>query len=299
MKTQLTIDEELLASHPLPSFAGDAHKASRGSLLIVAGAQGLAGAAILASEAALRAGAGRVTVITDKSHAAQVSCHVPELAVYGLSLRRDANAFLPQLDTMPLKDFDAVLIGPGMKDEAKAGALAHALQKRFGSVSWVWDAAAMSCCTENNSETLSANRAVLHPNRSGILTPHAGEVAHLLGVSRKEVEADPLHFARALSITAGINVMLKGAETWLVTVDGNAYVHREENPGLAISGSGDVLAGVLGGLLAQGAAIDVAAMWSVCVHAAAGKKLASAVGEIGFLPREILPLIPPLLRRIE
>lgn len=133
--------------------------------------------------------------------------------------------------------------------------------------------------------------------RSGllILTPHAGEMAKLLGSSKDAVEAEPLSAARQIAARAGAVVAMKGAATWIVTPDGRAWHHENGVIGLATSGSGDVLAGLIAGFLARGASPLVATLWGVCVHAGAGARLTARIGGVGFLAREILDEAPSVL----
>ncbi len=193
---------------------------------------------------------------------------------------------------------DAVLIGPGMRDEPATAALVHALLPRLDAAGTqvVLDACAMG--------------TLLHPpagwppgmpwrfERPVILTPHAGEMAHLTGTPKQDINAAP--DPRALEAARAWNavVALKGARTVIATPDGTLYQHEGGNVGLAISGSGDVLAGVIAGLAARGAPLDQATCWGVALHARAGERLAERMGTLGYLAREISQEIPALLEQI-
>jgi len=152
--------------------------------------------------------------------------------------------------------------------------------------------------------------ALLHPpahwpvgkpwrfERAPILTPHAGEMAHLTGIAKDDVNAAP--DPRAVDAARDWNAVLalKGARTVIATPDGTLYAHEGGNVGLAISGSGDVLAGIIAGLAARGAPLDQATCWGVALHARAGERLAARMGTLGYLAREISQEIPALLEQI-
>jgi NAD(P)H-hydrate repair Nnr-like enzyme with NAD(P)H-hydrate dehydratase domain len=128
-----------------------------------------------------------------------------------------------------------------------------------------------------------------------VVTPHAGEMARLSGLDKDEVLAHPLDVARSVADHLQAVVALKGPETLIVTPSGEAFRYRGGGIGLATSGSGDVLAGVIGGLLARGANPLTATAWGVCVHGEAGADLARDIGPVGFLARELLDLVPRIL----
>jgi hydroxyethylthiazole kinase-like uncharacterized protein yjeF len=131
-----------------------------------------------------------------------------------------------------------------------------------------------------------------------VITPHAGEMATILGMDKGEVERDPLAIARRAADELGAVVALKGPETFIASPEGEAYCYSSGNVGLATSGSGDVLAGIVGGLLARGADPLRAAAWAVYLHGEAGNALAATMGRIGFLARELADEIPPILQRL-
>jgi hydroxyethylthiazole kinase-like uncharacterized protein yjeF len=132
-----------------------------------------------------------------------------------------------------------------------------------------------------------------------VLTPHAGEMAALTGLSKDEVLADPLAAARGAAQRLKAVIVMKGAVTHVVTPDGQAWRHEGGVKGLATSGSGDVLAGVICGLLARGAHPAQAAVWAVYLHARAGLRLSQRIGPLGFLARELLDEIAPALAQAE
>ena len=131
-----------------------------------------------------------------------------------------------------------------------------------------------------------------------MLTPHAGEMAALLDVEKEAIENEPAEFARHAANRFGAVVVLKGAESWIATPEGATYRYAGGNVGLATSGSGDTLAGIVAGLAARGAPPLHAVVWAVYLHGSAGRALAKRVGPLGFLARELLAELPPLLRRL-
>jgi hydroxyethylthiazole kinase-like uncharacterized protein yjeF len=132
-----------------------------------------------------------------------------------------------------------------------------------------------------------------------ILTPHRGEMAALTGCRKDTVDDEPLAVARHVAARFRAVVALKGAETFVVTPDGQAWRHESHTPGLATSGSGDVLAGIIAGLLARGCSPAQATVWAVAVHAAAGERLAQRIGRLGFLARELADEVAPALAALE
>jgi hydroxyethylthiazole kinase-like uncharacterized protein yjeF len=134
-----------------------------------------------------------------------------------------------------------------------------------------------------------------HPGKI-VITPHAGEMARLAGVPIAEVQGDPLRFGMDAARRLACLVVLKGATTVIAQPDGPAFEHRSTIPGLAISGSGDVLAGILAGLVARGATPLQAAIWAVYLHAQAGVRLSKRIGTLGLLARELPGEIPGLMR---
>jgi hydroxyethylthiazole kinase-like uncharacterized protein yjeF len=131
-----------------------------------------------------------------------------------------------------------------------------------------------------------------------VITPHAGEMAALLGLDRDAVNADPLGAARQAAAQLRVVVVLKGGCTYVVSPQGAAWTYSEGRVGLATSGSGDTLAGIIAGLLARGANPVQAAIWGVYLHGEAGNRLVRRLGPLGFLARELLAEIPGLLNAL-
>jgi hydroxyethylthiazole kinase-like uncharacterized protein yjeF len=282
------IDDALLRGWPLPVPA-EGSKDERGSVFVVAGAPQMPGAAVLAATATLRAGAGKLQIGTAASVAAHVAIAVPESLVVALDEAPSGAIAMSAVATIAERAnrADAAVIGPGLVDEFASAALIAAVAAKLEKPA-VIDAAALACFAEHPE-------AVARLDGRAVLTPHAGEMAAMLGRPREEIEADPARFAREAARRYGAVVALKGAETFIAEPDGTLYRNANGDVGLATSGSGDVLAGIIGGLLARGAEPVQAAVWGVYLHARAGQVLGERMG-IGFLAREIAAEVPALMR---
>jgi hydroxyethylthiazole kinase-like uncharacterized protein yjeF len=240
------------------------------------------GAAILASTAALRAGAGKVRVATAEAAAMSVATAVPELFVMGISEARRDESLGAIVESG--ENTDVVLIGPGMRDVDAIRCLLPKLVAIESLRALVVDASALPM----------VNDVLPAANGKTIITPHAGEMAKIVNVSAEEITEDPLRIARETARRLGSVVVLKGAETTICGEEGEAFLNRRGNVGLATAGSGDVLAGIIAGLCARGAEPIHAAAWGVSIHARAGEQLAKRVAPLGYLARELLDEIPRL-----
>ncbi|HEU4371901.1 MAG TPA: NAD(P)H-hydrate dehydratase, partial [Telluria sp.] len=285
----VNLDAAALRAWPLPMPSADGDKEVRGHVLILGGSREMPGAVILAATAALRAGAGKLTIATGASVAQLVALALPEARVIGLAETEQggfSDEAVAKLD--PLADkVNAILIGPGMQDEAASVALVRALLPRLdgSDVSVVLDACAMGVVLGGDGFRFG---------QPVIVTPHAGEMAHLTGASKEAVSAAPEQHAVQAARRWNAVVALKGARTLVVAPEGERWQHEGGNVGLAISGSGDALAGIIAGLAARGASLTQAACWGVALHARAGELLAERLGVLGYLAREIPAEIPAL-----
>ncbi|OES26233.1 hydroxyethylthiazole kinase family protein [Alteromonas macleodii] len=253
----------------------NSHKGTYGRLLCIGGNRGTAGAIRLASEAALRSGAGMVRVYTHESSVVQVSAGRPELMVTDFNLE-DALAWAT-----------CVVIGPGLGQDEWAESAFETTMKHCQSQNKpvVIDADALNLlCQQSTAYTLS----------DSILTPHAGEAARLLGVSIDDVESDRFNYARQCSQRYHAVCVLKGAGT-LIDNEKKTWVCRHGNPGMATAGSGDVLSGILGALLAQGVETDIAAKYGVVLHAKAGDDIAQLYGQRGMIASDLFDAVRALI----
>lgn len=289
--TPSILTPSLLREHPLP-VPREGSKDARGSVLVIGGSASVPGAALLAGVAALRVGAGKLKIATVASAAAGMGLMVPEAMVVGLPEDSDGGVDAPRAADDLLRmagGCQAVLIGPGMMGDDASASLTAGLLRAEGSPAFVLDATAL-CGLAVHAEAV---RAV---GGRAVITPHAGEMAQLLDRSRDAVEADPLDAARAAADLLGTVVVMKGAATTIVDPQGGHWLYEGGGVGLATSGSGDVLAGLVVGLLARGLEPLSAALWGVFLHGEAGRRLAGSIGPIGFLAREISGVVPGLLR---
>lgn len=289
--TRHMLTPSLLREYPLP-MPHEGSKDARDSALVIGGSASVPGAALLAGVAALRSGAGKLKIATVESARAGMGLMVPEAMVVGLPEASDGGVDAERASD-DLQRFaggcDAVLIGPGMMGEDSTTTLTLGLLSGEGPTSFILDATAL-CGLAAHAAAVKAIGA------RGVITPHAGEMAQLLDRSRDAVEADPLDAARAAADLLGTVVVMKGAATWIVDPHGGRWLYEGGGVGLATSGSGDVLAGLVVGLLARGVDPTAAALWGVYLHGEAGRRLAGATGPIGFLAREISGVVPRLLR---
>jgi hydroxyethylthiazole kinase-like uncharacterized protein yjeF len=282
-----------LRGWPLPRLADDGDKESRGRVLVVAGSAELPGAAILASTAALRAGAGKLRIATGKSIATAVGVAVPESRVYAL-LETAVFAIDPSC-VEHLADLanscQATLIGPGLLDTKALGTLLSDLLPRLSDTMLVLDSEAMMAVLECPDELYELRCPA-------VLTPHAGEMASLLGESKESVLRDLVGSARRAAARFRTVIVLKSSESIIADPDGRVWRNRGGTIGLATSGSGDTLAGIIAGLAARGAGLAQAACWGVYLHSLAGERLSARVGPVGFLAREIPKEIPALMAEL-
>jgi len=285
------IDLAWRSANPLPAVDGGADKNSRGRVFAVGGSRKVPGALQLSAEAALRVGAGKVRMGTIDSAALPLGIAMPECGVIALPEGENgeigvaaAPAVAEQIETC-----ETFLFGPGMGGRSDVDALTRrVIDRPRQGLSILLDAAPLACAA-GLEELIAA-----HDGRA-ILTPHHGELAYLTGQSEETIAARPDKAARDAARRFGGVVVLKHARTVIATPDGETLVHGSDTPGLATGGSGDVLSGVLGGLLARGARPLVAAGWSVWLHGAAGRAAAEEVGPVGFLARDLLRHLPRLL----
>jgi ADP-dependent NAD(P)H-hydrate dehydratase / NAD(P)H-hydrate epimerase len=280
--------EQADVARVLPPRPRDAHKGTFGHALIVAGAPGKAGAAGLAAQAALRAGAGLVTAASPSEARPEVASFAPEVMTTGIPAGDPGAALAFLLAECAGKT--AVALGPGLGRAAKT----ESWIRRFVAVCpapLVLDADGLNAF-EGSASALGRGRRTL------VLTPHPGEMARLLATTARVVQRDRIAAARALARTAKAIVVLKGMATLVATPDGRIFVNGTGNPGMATGGSGDVLTGLLAGLLAQQPDPLEAVLLGVRIHGRAGDLAAGALGETGLVAGDILDCIPSALREL-
>ena len=291
MKTT-TVTRQFFRDNPLPSHEEGSDKQARGRVLIIAGSVEVPVASLLAGLGALRAGAGILQIATCRSVAPHLGVAMPEAMVVGCRETTAGGidpAEAPRLAELG-SDCDAVLIGPGMMDEVAVAELTNELLKRVEAPVFVLDASAFATLKPSELQRKAVGNVVV--------TPHSGEMAKFLGIPRDEVEKLPLQAARQASSALQAVVALKGPKTYIVSPDGEAWLSENGSIGLATSGSGDTLAGILTGLVARGASPAVATVWAVYMHGEAGRRLANNIGALGLLAREIPGVIPQIMQEL-
>jgi hydroxyethylthiazole kinase-like uncharacterized protein yjeF len=253
----------LLRDWPLPVADDGEDKHARGTVLVLGGAASTPGAVLLAGTAALRVGAGRLQVATTPETAAALGVALPEAKVDGVRLE--------QLGEAPLEGVAAVVVGPGLLSPEDAATVLEVLLPRLDGVALVVDALALAALPERV------------PGRA-VLTPNPDELRHLASSDSDDLRALALEVAEA----RGAVVATLG---WVAAPDGRCWRNEAGSVSLATSGSGDVLAGAVGGLLARGADPCQAACWATYLHSTAGDRLAATLGT-GLLARELLDALP-------
>ena len=280
------LDQAALRDHPLPPLK-DGGKETKGRMLVVAGGRSVPGAALLAATSAMRAGAGKLTIATVQSVAVQIGVAMPEAMVLGLP-EDDDGGFAGEAIGSLLKlaeTADAIVAGPGLETNGACDDIARTLLASPARI-------ALDAALLHALDTPATGRA-----NPPILLPHAGELASLLDCDEEQIEEDPVGCGLNAAKHYRAIVLVKGVTSHVVTPDGQAWVYGGGAPGLGVSGSGDALAGIVGGLLARGAEPLNALLWAVWLHGEAGSALAEEIGPIGFLAREIAGEIPALLPR--
>jgi hydroxyethylthiazole kinase-like uncharacterized protein yjeF len=277
----------------LPPRRRATHKGTYGHLLIVAGSLGKTGAAALAGRAAMRSGAGLVTVATAVSQQPVVASLVLEVMTEPLAETAARSVGLKALEALVelAARRDAVALGPGLGLDAETQALARELVRELAAP-MVVDADALTAIA-GHLDVLGAARG------ARCLTPHPGEMARLLGAGVADVEQDRIGVARQLATGQRVHVVLKGAGSVIATPSGEAYVNPTGNPGMASGGTGDVLTGMVGAFLARRLAPDAALRAAVYLHGRAGDLAAMRVGEEALVATDVIAALPEAIQECQ
>jgi len=271
----------------------NAHKGSYGHLFILAGSVGKSGAAAMAGRAALRTGAGLVTVGTPKSCLPAVARSMVELMTEPLaetpqgSLSEEA---LPKILKL-MKGKNAALIGPGLSTQPPTAALVTSLLPKL-KVPVVIDADGLNILAEN----LDALTSLPKP---AVLTPHPGEFGRLVGLSNEEVLERRLELAAEFSSRLGVYLVLKGYRTLIASPDGRVFVNPTGNPGMATGGSGDVLSGMIASFIMQEKDVLGATLAAVYLHGLSGDIGARALGERALVAGDLIKYLPQAFKEME
>ena len=281
---ELVVTPSLLKGWTLPEVEDGQDKNARGMVLVVGGSVSTPGAVLLSGLAALRTGAGKLQVLTVEATAVALAVAIPEAGVSGLPAEPGGSLSSDAADTVVerAERAGAVVLGPGLMDDDAALGLLEGVLPRLASTPVVLDGLAL---------TALAGRPELLSGRQAVLTPNAGELAALLDGQ----ELDGAGAAVAVARCYGAAVSSPG---WVADPDGRTWCVEAGGIGLGTSGSGDVLAGLVGGALARGGEPAQAAAWGQYLHCAAGDLLTARLGRVGFLARELLDEVPTVLRQL-
>jgi hydroxyethylthiazole kinase-like uncharacterized protein yjeF len=277
----------LLQKRPRTSY-----KNTFGHLLVVAGAAGMSGAALLSASSALRSGAGLVSIATCGHSQRALEGRHPEIMV---TAGDPGSAFLTQDDVLQIKaqliGKAAIVLGPGIGQELTTRAFAQRLIEEV-TLPMVVDADGLNAA----SKSMKCLKDAQGPR---VLTPHPKEFSRLCGVPVAEIEKDRAAHAERFAKEHNVTLVLKGADTVVASPTGELFINSSGNPGLATAGSGDVLAGIIGAFLAQGLSPLDAARLGVYLHGAAGDEAKKTLGEMSMNASDVTNALPALLRTFE
>jgi ADP-dependent NAD(P)H-hydrate dehydratase / NAD(P)H-hydrate epimerase len=278
-------DEDVRRDLPVRSLT--AHKYSVGKLCVIAGSRGLTGAALLSAEAAMRSGAGAVILCTPASELSAVAKRTLEVMPFPAASTPEGTFALDAVYELSAKiDWaDVVLLGPGIAPHAETDIVVRGIIAATRAPI-VIDAGGLTA--------LVGDPGVLRERKKypTVLTPHIGEFARLVNRKASEIEHDKIEIARAFARDHGVILVLKGAPTLVAAPDGTVCINATGNPGMATAGSGDVLAGVIASLLAQGNDAFTAARNAVYLHGRAGDLSAREKTQSGMIASDIIDQLP-------
>ena len=280
------------ASEWVPSRPPASHKGTYGRVLVVAGSTGMTGAAALASEAALRAGAGLVTLATPKPLNPILEGLLPEVMTLPLP-ETDAGSLSVSATSAILefagKTKSVLAIGPGLSQHLDTVRLVHQLvrenREQALHLRMVVDADGLNALSQ-------APEVISLLDSDAVLTPHPGEMSRLTRSSVRSLEADRIRTAQQFASEHNLTLVLKGAPSVTGLPDGDVWINSTGNPGMATGGMGDLLTGIIAGLMAQGVSSERAAALGVYVHGLAGDMAAEVLGRHGLIASDVLKAVP-------
>ena len=290
LSTEL-IDAEMV-SHMIPCRTVNSNKGDYGRVLLVTGSTGMTGSGCLASMAAFRSGAGLVYVGVPQSLAHIYGSALTEPIILPL---KDGGCGCLAVDSVGqilehMKRMNVVAIGPGL---TASGSIKEIVERVIleSTIPLILDADALNAISGNTDilKKLSAN---------AVITPHPGEMARLTGLSINEVQADRVGVAKRFAAEYGVTAVLKGSRTVVAQPDGRIFINPTGNAGMASAGTGDVLTGIIAGLVAQGATVGDAAIAGVYLHGLAGDAAAAEMGMHGVLASDVIEHLPQAFKGI-
>jgi NAD(P)H-hydrate epimerase len=270
----------------------DSHKGDFGHVFIIAGSRGLTGAACLCAQAALRSGAGLVTVGIPKSVYGIVAAKLMEVMV--MPLPETGNGCLGSAAFRQIKAVaarvDVLALGPGLSKEPQTQRLVRNIVKEIG-LPMVIDADGLNAMA-------GAMNILVRRGVGTIITPHPGEMARLAGISSDEVQKNRTALAKKIASKYNIITILKGHRTVVSSPEGKTFINTTGNPGMSKAGTGDALTGIIAAFLAQGATMFDAAVLAVHVHGMAADIAVQEKGELSLLASDIINVLPRALREV-
>jgi len=281
------------AAKILPKRQTDAYKNSCGTVAVLAGSIGFTGAAMLSSKSALRSGSGLVYLACPASLNAIYESALPEIITVPFPDKNSGRHSVFNRDEIfnLIRKQDVLALGPGLGQAPETVDLAHAVLKEIDKP-LVLDADGLNACADHTD---------LIKNYPGelVITPHPGELARLLGTTTQDIFKDRIEFAKQTALELGCVLVLKGGPTVTAIPSGTVFVNSSGNAGMATAGSGDVLTGIISGLMAQGLSASDAALAGVYVHGLAGDYARQAKGEMGMIAQDILDHAPVALEELQ
>ncbi|MEJ6949517.1 NAD(P)H-hydrate dehydratase [Natronospora cellulosivora (SeqCode)] len=279
------------ASFLLPARPNNSHKGSYGKVGVLGGSNGMAGAPTLTASAALRVGAGLIRVAVPDNIESIVATHMPELITVGLkdlgTLYKVEN--IEKIENL-MQESDVLAVGPGMgKSDCTDKIIEKIIEEYQGPL--ILDADGINSIKDLN--------ILKKRNNDIILTPHPGEMASLLACEISEVEENRIEIARNFACENQVYLILKGASTVIALVDGRIFINPNGNPGMATAGSGDVLAGILAGMIAQGVAVEDAVVLCPYLHGLAGDIAAEKLSSHGMAAGDIILHLSDAIKELQ
>lgn len=264
----------------LPSRPKDANKGTFGKVLVIAGSENFPGAAYLSCTSAYRVGAGLVTLVTVPSVKVIISRKLPEVTFLSFKEVHEKLSY-----------FNVCLLGPGLGQNDKTTKITEELlSKRLPTM--VIDGDGLNILSKMDKwwEMLSGEV---------VLTPHPGEMSRLTGMTIDKIQKDRISIVRRFSKKWNQVVVLKGANSVIVSPTGEVKINPFANPALATAGTGDVLSGIIAGFIAQGLKLFDAACCGVYIHALVGELISKKIGDAGMLASDLLPLLPKTMQKLK
>lgn len=267
----------------------DGYKYSFGHTLIVGGSPGMVGAPLLSGKAALRTGAGLVTIASEDAVITKIENRVEEIMTLSMpKASGEANALLQAFITE--RKVTVMVLGPGLQPSVQLGNLIEKLIEQQ-SVPFIIDGGALGALRDHPEVVLRARSHAI------ILTPHLGEFKRLVNIKLPEEHSELKPIAKQFAEAANVHLVLKGHPTYVSHPDGELYENTTGNPGLATAGTGDVLTGVIAGIISQGVAPEKATELAVYLHGLAGDIAAQEKTQPGMIASDVIEAIPAAYRR--